>query len=151
MTGRFELNSSVDNGIGSSGGDGERGVAKRAKPIEWTIWEAVVALNDSADLADYERLRAEETSGTASATTYRRVLQRKLNETVTGRLRRGELRAVGRLGNPNASYEELTASTWIEYVFASYPESFAAHRRDLEDRIYDVRISPREWGDALVR
>ncbi|NLH82468.1 MAG: hypothetical protein GX458_16715 [Phyllobacteriaceae bacterium] len=70
---------------------------------------------------------------------------------MTQKLRRGELRAVGRVGNPNASYEELTASTWIEYVFASYPESFAAHRRDLEDRIYDVRIAPHEWGDALVR
>lgn len=116
-------------------------MAKRAKPIEWTIWEAVVALNDPTDVAEYERLKAEAKPGTFSSKSPKGIVQLKLNGTVTAKLRRGELRAVGRVRDPTAPHEDLPAAVWIEYLFASYPDSFAAHRKNLENRIFEIRIS----------
>lgn len=142
----FQLVSSIDRRIGSSGEDGETCVAKRAQPIEWTIREAVEALNDPADLAEYERLKAEAKPGTFSSKSPKGAIQGKLNRTVTGKLRRGQLSAVGRVGDPNAPCEELTPATWIGYNFASYDDSFAAHRRDLKNRIYEVRIAHSNGG-----
>lgn len=147
----FGLNSLSDARIGFSGADAEVNVAKRAQPVMWRIWDAVVARNDPAAVAEYERVSAEEKRGIATVRAAKLALQRKLNETVTAQLRRCELRSVGRVGGPLSPHVELPAAVWIEYLFASYPDSFAAHRQYYENRIYEVWIAPLEWGDAMVR
>ena len=128
----------------------ETAVKKSRQPVEWTVWQAVQALNEQTDLDAYERARNARDDTRFSRGTPRFDLQMKLNGTVETGLRQGRLRAVGRVRDPLASRAEIPTSAWVEYIFGSYADSYATRKSDHLDRIYDIRIAPQEDGVALV-